>query len=311
MERKKKCGLPLSLSIAAAALSPLCSAQSALGQDAWPQALRAQMQRTADVSYRIGRAAQSQCPLKGAAIGLSLDFIGAYEEKDRDAIKASVAMGDYPQIAAVAKGSPGDRSGLQAGDELLALDGVDALQAAPNLQDKALLADELERRLGAGLPSNPINFSVRRNGELLQVRVEPEVGCGARVVIKTQLGITAFSDGTNIAVSSKLIEFAKNDDEFALIIAHELGHVINQDGDASGLQQRRAMEDRADAVGVALVKCAGYDVEKALQFWVRRDAQDWLRLLRSPTHRSRSDRVRLMRVAAAAAVCPASLRDGA
>lgn len=310
MERKKKCGLPLSLSIAAAALLLLCSSRSVLGQDAWPQALRGQMQRTADVSYRIGQAAQSQCPIKGAAIGLSLDFIGAYEEKDRDTIKTSLAMADYPQIAAVARGSPADRAGLRGGDELLALDGVDALQAAPGLKDKALLADELERRLSAGWRSNPINFLVRRNGELLQVRLKPEVGCAARVVIKTDLGITAFSDGTNIAVSSKLIEFAKNDDELALIIGHELGHVINQDGDASGLQQRRFMEDRADAVGATLVKCAGYDVEKALQFWVRRDAQDWLRLLRSPTHRSRGDRVRLMRVAAAGAICPPELPDG-
>lgn len=310
MERKKKCGLPLSLSTALAGFSLLCSPQSVFGQEAWPLTLRAQMQRTVDVSYRISHVARHQCPIKGSALGFSIDFIEAYEEKDRGAIKAILRMSDYPQIAAVAKGSPAERAGLKPGDELLAYDGVDVLQAVPILQDKALLADELERRLVSGSPSGPINLSVRRDSELLQIRMEPEVGCGARVVIKTGLGITAFSDGTNIAVSSKLIEFAKNDDELALILAHEMGHVINQDGDASGLQQRRAMEDGADAVGVALVKCAGYDVEKALQFWVRRDAQDWLRLLRSPTHRSRGDRVRLMRIAAASAICPAPLPHG-
>lgn len=64
------------------------------------------------------------------------------------------------------------------------------------------------------------------------------------------------------------------------------------------------MEDLADALGVVLVKCAGYDFETALQFCLRRNEQDWLRLFRPPSHRAYKKRVELMRATAADASCP-------
>lgn len=64
------------------------------------------------------------------------------------------------------------------------------------------------------------------------------------------------------------------------------------------------MEDRADLMGVRLSYCAGYDPVNAQAFWLRRDAQDWLRFLRDPTHRSRKARVALMREEARHLECP-------
>jgi len=267
-------------------------------------ALRGQMQRVADVGYRIALAGEPECARKAAAFGISLDFIEAYQANDRQGVAELLKLSDYPQIAAVADGSPAEQVGLRAGDDLLAIDGTDTRTLRAASSQEPLLADQLEQTLMGRSPGGGVDLTVRRTGTVEHLRITPSRGCAARVVVKTGLGITAFSDGTNIAVSSKLIRFALNDDELALIIGHELGHIINNDGDASGLQQRRQMEDRADARGVALVKCAGYDVERSLQFWLRRDAQDWLRLLRDPTHRSRKKRVELMRAEAAVVRCP-------
>lgn len=266
--------------------------------------LREQMRHVTDVGYRVGLVAEPACTIKGAAFGMSLDFIEAYDARDRDAVIGLLKMGDYPQIAAVAAGSPAQKAGLRPGDDLLAIDGADTLTLLADSSQKMLFADELEKKLMQKTPGTTSILTVRRDGTVLQTRVMPVRACAARVVIKTGLGITAFSDGTNIAVSGKLVGFALDDDELALIVGHELGHIINNDGDASSLHQRRNMEDRADARGVQLVKCAGYDVEKSLQFWLRRDAQDWFRLLRDPTHRSRKKRVELMRKEATVATCP-------
>ncbi|EZP66687.1 Peptidase M48, Ste24p [Novosphingobium resinovorum] len=104
-------------------------------------------------------------------------------------------------------------------------------------------------------------------------QISPLQSCAGWVVIKTGLSSTTFSDGKNIAVSSKLIDFARNDDELALAIGHELARAINGCGNAPNLQARRNMKDLADVLGVVLVKCAGYDVETALQFLLRRNEQ--------------------------------------
>lgn len=287
-----------------AALLPMGCPDIAAADESWPIALREQMQRISDVSYRIGRIAEPACQTKGSLIGVSLDFIDAYDPRERASTAALLKMSEYPQIATIATGSPAQAAGLLPGEDLLAINGTGTLEMLSSSPQKALFADELEQRFVQQQPGTTLTLTVRQPGSASrQVQIIPQGGCAARTVIKTGLGITAFSDGTNVAVSSKLIKFAKNDDELALIVGHELGHIINGDGDARSLQQRRKMEDRADAWGVALVKCAGYDVETALQFWLRRDAQDWLRMLRSPTHRSRKKRVALMRAEAAVTSC--------
>lgn len=282
-------------------------AVAAAPDEPWPVTLRQQMARVASIGYRLDRAAVGICPKQASTIGVAIDDLGAYEQSDRSAISQLLGMGEDPQIAVVVKGGPADIAGVHAGDALVSIDGRAVRDIIASSPDKALIADELEQRLAQFPATAPLTLGLRRDGKDVQAQVRPERTCAARFVIKTGQGITAFSDGNNVAISSRLIDFTINDDELALVAGHELGHVAYQDGTAPNIAERRRMEDRADAVGLQLATCAGFDPEIGLQFWLRRDKQDMLRLLRDPTHRSRKARVELMKAEIPKVHCPVRL----
>jgi hypothetical protein len=305
MERKKNYRAA-HIRLSCAALIALCSVSAAPApvSQPWPLVLRLQMKRMADVGFRIGVTAGPLCPSRAAGTGIAVDYIESYELRDRPTIAALLGMTEAPQVAAVAAGSPAEAAGVMPGDELIEIGGIAVARLRTASSDKPLFADELEQFL-AGMPvEQRVKLSLRRHERVFQVEVMPRPICSARFVIKTGSEMAAFSDGINVAISSKMIQFASNDDELALIAAHETGHIINRDREAKSLSERRQMEDRADVMSVRLSKCAGYRPDEGFQFWLRRDAQDWLGFLRSPTHRSRKARVELMRRETGVVVCP-------
>jgi len=89
------------------------------------------------------------------------------------------------------------------------------------------------------------------------------------------------------------------------LAGHELGHIIHRDGKARSLEDRRAMEDRADEAGAHLARCAGYDVAAALAFWERFANRRKLAFLYGPTHRQPRDRAARMAAFIAADRCDA------
>lgn len=273
----------------------------------WPIVLRSQVTRLNVVGYRLARTAAPLCPSTGAGTGLALDYIAAYEDRDRAAVSTLLGMTEAPQVAAVAPDSPGAKAGIRPGDSIEAIDGISTRQLARASKDPTLLADELEQMLVAKAVDETIHLQLLRDGKMLQADIAPEAVCSPRFVIKTGAGNEAHTDGENIAVSNELIGFTRNDDELALVVAHEIGHVINRDGKAGSLAERRQMEDLADIMGVRLSHCAGYDPLVGVQYWLRSEARDMLRWFRDPTHRSRPARVKRMRAEAAVATCPASV----
>lgn len=305
MERKKNYVLALMGSVLAlSCVTAGFGTASAADEDPWPVTLRNDMRRLTDVSYRIAETSAPMCPARKMGTGIALDFIQAYEEPQQAAIAAMLHLSHVPQVAAVAAGSPAERAGVKTGDDLVEIDGVPVETLLARSSDPSLFSEEMEQRIADSPAGRPVVLGLKREGHTVRVSIDPEPICASKIVIKTGLGIDAFSDGDNVAISTKLIEFARNDDELALIVAHEVGHVINRDDKAPSLRARRNMEDAADRVGIRLVKCARYDPERAVQFWIHRDATDWLRLLRAPTHRAGKARVALMRQEAATASCP-------
>lgn len=305
MERKNKFAATLMLAFMPVFII-VCSPTPgwAAGAEPWPLVLRSQIEQLTRVGYRLGIEAAPLCPSTAAGTGLSLDYIKAYDSKDRNAIAALLGMSDAPQVVSIAPGSPADIAGIKPGDDLVLINKAPVLSLQRADADVSLLADDLEQYLAAMPLTNVITLGLRRNGQFREAQLMPQPVCATRFILKTGLGISAFSDGANVAISSKLIAFTKNDDELALVAAHEVGHIINGDGEASSLRERRKMEDRADVLGAQLAHCAGYNAETGLQFWLRRDAEDWLRLLRDPSHRSRSSRVKLMRQRGVTSTCP-------
>lgn len=270
----------------------------------WPIALRETQLRIARVGYFVKRKAATLCPRQGSGTGLTIDYIGAYPVRDQTAVSALLQLSGNPQIAGVVAGSPADQAGARAGDQILAIDGTTNAILITQMPNKTLLADRIEEVLEEKPADRPIILQIARNGVEMDLVVHPIPTCSARLVMKTAKSIEAYGDGKNVGVSTSLAQFAETDDELALVIGHEIAHIINRDGKATGIDDRRAKEDRADLLGAGLLRCAGYDVERSTRFLSRYNRRDWLRMFKSPSHRRPSSRIDLILSHARDTQCP-------
>jgi len=280
--------LALWISLAALAIAPLAAHAETGGSDpsiTWPGKLREDMVRLSQVEWRLRYAAGELCSGASSATGILIDHVGAYRKSDRSLVQAALGLSNQPQVAGVVPESPADQSGIEAGDEILSIDGVAAIELGDSGNFK-LLADDLMDRLAESPADEPVSFEIRRDGRTMVKSVVPQKLCATRFILKTRKGINAFTDGLNVGVTVGLMRFTANDDELALIAGHELAHVIVGSHPESEKLSRKQKEDRADALGAALAHCAGYDVPLSLDFWTRFGKHDWLGFLRDPTHRS-------------------------
>ena len=261
----------------------------------WPSQLRQDLARLGQMEWRLRAAAGDRCPAMAADIGVTFDDRRAYPKAVWPEIAAAVGLGSAPVIAAVATGSPGERADVRPGDEVVAIAGrpVETIIAAAH--DDALAADTLADFVAGQKPDQPLTIALRRAGQALTITLVPVRHCSARFILVANDAIEAHSDGHNVAVSTGWMDFTASDDELALLAGHELGHVLHTDLKARDLAQRRDMEDAADLAGAQLLRCAGYDTNKAADFFDRYARCEVLGFLRLPTHRSpkaRAERVR-------------------
>jgi predicted Zn-dependent protease len=87
--------------------------------------------------------------------------------------------------------------------------------------------------------------------------------------------------GGKIAVFTGILPVAKNDDQLATVLSHEVAHALahhsnervtlQESGGVGVLVQKafgRRQEAEADHIGVFLMTFAGYEPEEAIRFWV-------------------------------------------
>ncbi len=313
IQDRKKSGFPAGLQLALAfiGVAPLAlPAQAAtdVARDVWPVLLRRDLARVGHVEWRLRRAAGAACPVQAPDVGVVLDDRGAYQKRDWPLLAATVKMDEHPVVASVAPGSPADRAGVRAGDEVLALDGVSAETIIARRPAGTVVADALLDEIARTAPDKAVVFDLRRAGAVLQFSVVPVRHCAVRLVLFTDRSIEAHSDTRNVAISTGMLAFARTDDELALAAGHEIAHVINGDRRGAPAKVRRGMEDAADALGLRLMECAGYARATGITLFERLGSRDWLGFLRARTHRSWKARTQSLQVLPPPAVCPIAVR---
>lgn len=199
-------------------------------------------------------------------------------------------------VIGLAGGSPAQKSGILAGDFIKSVDGLPARQ----LSDVAYVfnhkAPGQSVALAVARKGMPLNFTFKLGSKPVDVAFrmvdEQEVNAGASPNL--------------VAVTYGLMRFVKNDDELAVVLGHELAHIIRSHhlkesgiglismlaGVAAGIGANKISpgsgdvvmrsiaqafssrfsqdyEREADYFGLRYVQAAGFNIEAGIDVWER------------------------------------------
>ena len=135
---------------------------------------------------------------------------------------------------------------------------------------------------------------VERDGDRLSFEVEPKEMPYVRVRLKQTGKINAYAKFSGIQFTSGMVHFVKDDDELAVIMGHEIAHLVSKHlsknismaalcGLVGGLTgpfaplttqalyapYSRVNEREADYLGLFYAHTAGYNIESGVELWKR------------------------------------------
>ncbi|MEH6650784.1 MAG: M48 family metalloprotease [Motiliproteus sp.] len=146
----------------------------------------------------------------------------------RDSAIRTFGLGEALQILTVVPGSPADQSGIQPGDRLISLNQQSFLTGKAATADASERFRQFKPQSSADLKSAPpaIKLQLYRQQQLLTVRLQPVNGCDYPLVIINSDAINAFADHRSIFITEGMLDFASDDRDLALVLAHELAHNV-------------------------------------------------------------------------------------
>jgi hypothetical protein len=210
------------------------------------------------ISQRIRLAGADLCedrlsPVLGAAVAemaffpVALDY-GAFRRFGT--LEGLGVIEVFPDMAAA-------RSGLKAGDMILAIDG----RAVDDLT-------QLHRPLyGESQPT----LEVDRQGERIELVLDRDAGCGFPAEMSLSEAVNAFANKSGMVFTSALVREVQDDAILATVVGHELAHNILEHTLRAGAPIRQEMQ--ADYLGFYLAAMANYQLvdDPELYITVKRD----------------------------------------
>lgn len=277
--------------------------------------------RVSQISYPLLKANAEFCrPSTGPLMGMSLWNLGALKAEYRQAATNVYGLTNRLTVRDVARHSPAAAAGLRAGDVIISVGGATLPEGAQALK----LAADVFKRNGAGRT----DLVVQRAGKAVTTSLQPTEGCAFPVLLDYSSNqINAYADGEKIVISKGILRFAENDNEVAMVIAHELAHSalrhvdkirqnasigmfgglaidgllaaagvgtggqFSQLGGAMAMQRYSVpFEQEADYVGMYFMERAGYNAAGVANFWRRMGAEGQGSLTQASTHPTSPER---------------------
>ncbi|GEM71742.1 M48 family metallopeptidase [Sphingomonas aquatilis] len=276
-------------------------------------ALRQVDGRMAAIAYRLTTANAPLCRSLAPTPGWAIHSLGQYDPALRDQARASFGFETPIAVEAVVPGSAAAKAGVRAGDSIVSVDGRPIGSGAPGKDASSAASDAAVEQI-AGLPADrPLAVELMREGRTRTVTIPASPGCRSAFEVLLGPGMTASADGRIVQIGVRFFE-RYNDDEVAVVVAHELSHNILRHAtrlEAAGVKRGllsevgrngrlfRLTEDQADLLGAYLLRNAGYDPQIAVRFWREHGGDVDGGLFRSRTHPSSSARAKALEAAIA------------
>lgn len=246
------------------------------------------------VAYPIFTKAAPLCADKlSYGIGARVINKHIYATELHEAAFSLYGITDVLKVTDVHTGSPAYKAGLLTGDIPVTINDwavpVDA-SAVKAFHDKVA---------EFGAKGEPLAVKVTRNGAAHTLSVTPEKICDYGIALISDDTINAYADGKNVVVTRGMMRFTNNDNELALVVAHELAHNtmghldkrkqnywlgsvfdiliaagtgVNTQGlfgNIAAQSYSQEFETEADYVGLYMMALTGLNIQDAPKFWRR------------------------------------------
>ncbi len=216
-------------------------------------------QRLARVAAPLRLANAALCPLTRRDPGFSVHRLEDYPRPVRP--MAETLLGVKPggiYVRAVRPDTSAAKARIEPGDQIVAVNGNP-------ISSDSLMKTYNRAVLRNGFDSVLSKVSIRtENGQEFLARIRPDTACDipSRVVFSND--VNGHTDGREVLITSALMRSVPDDTNLALVIAHEMAHVIAGHVERAPAQ---ALELEADRMALVLMARAGYDVDAAVRYW--------------------------------------------
>ncbi len=257
---------------------------------AFQQLLR-NTQRVHKIAYPILKANAALC---GESVRQGIGFHAANKfnvPKDYRAAAEKIAgIGDEIKVIAVAEGSAA--AGFREGDVLATVNGWEIPKGDGAIRKLHERLDEIAAK------KTELAFAVNRGGKTESLRLTTDTVCKYGYKVSESADANAYADGDNIFIQAGIIRLARDDNDLATVIGHEIAHnlmdhLTKQRGNAAlgtvvdilfagfGVNTQGAFgnlggrvfsqefEAEADYVGLYLMARAGFRIDDVALFWRR------------------------------------------
>lgn len=282
--------------------------------------------RLYDIAYPILEKGVPLCEKHRYATGFIAVNRYLYGEELADSLQRSFSLAETMSVLSIVPGSAADRAGLLQGDTLVSING----KPVPSGKEAMLAFGKLMEPYRYSSAS--MTVQLLRGGKQQTLLLKPRQVCDYSVVLHPDTStINAYADGENIFITKRMMDFFENENEAALVIAHEIAHNardhvkakqqnalmgalggllidiaaayggVNTNGEFAsqgGAIGARAysvdFEKEADYVGLYFMARAGYDIRGVETFWRRMALQNPNAITLQTTHPSSPERFLLI-----------------
>jgi len=283
----------------------------------------AQMSLVKEIGYKINYTNAEICTKVDYASAITYANEYSLGEKVARFFPTKLNLGSKVSIINIVKNSPAEKSGLQIGDKILQIGDYEFPEGKKALKKISKNFSKIEKK-------ELHKIKIERNGEIKIFEFKKDKICDYPIILTQDNIVNAFADGKQVIMTQGIVDYAKDNNEIALIIGHEVAHndrghidakkkntlvlgsvgfildimtIYYSGGTAGGNAENTEMwsqigseafsvefEKDADYGGVYYAVRAGYDVSNANEFWERMGAANPKSIAFNSSHPATAER---------------------
>ena len=282
-----------------------------------------QMSLVKSIGFKINSSNADKCNKTDFNSGITFANENVMGLKIAKFFPSKINLGSQVSIIDIVKNSPADKAGLALGDIILEVEGYTLPEGKNALKKISKHFKDIEEK-------EIKKIKIDRNGEILTFDINQTKICNYPIIFTQDKIVNAYADGKSIIMTQGMVDYARDDNEIAMVIAHELAHndrghldavkknslimgsigfvldlmtIYYSGGTAGGDAQNTEMwskigrdaysvefEKDADYGGVYYAHRAGYDISQVKNFWERIGSENPKQIAISSTHPATAER---------------------